>query len=188
MLTPPKSPSVEDFRGCMSETPRTVTTPLGPIEYAERGDGDTILAVHGTLGGWDQGLVVAEFLRVNGFKIIAPSRPGYLGTPLATGRTFALQIRFARAAALAHGDLLHGDLPEGPDRQSLPARHRRPPPLRVIAGSGSRIRSSQRRTSPGSTASGAPAPLGCRKGLSRRRAGRRSPAPSTPRYSASSLV
>lgn len=33
----------------------------------------------------------AEFLRVNGFKIIAPSRPGYLGTPLATGRTFAQQ-------------------------------------------------------------------------------------------------
>lgn len=91
MLPPLKSPSVEDFRECMAETPRTVTTPLGPIEYAERGDGDPILAVHGTLGGWDQGLVGAEFLRVNGFKIIAPSRPGYLGTPLSTGRTFAEQ-------------------------------------------------------------------------------------------------
>ena len=60
MLTPPKSPSVEDFRECMAETPRTVTTPLGGIEFAERGDGDPILAVHGTLGGWDQGLVGAE--------------------------------------------------------------------------------------------------------------------------------
>lgn len=91
MLTPPKSPSVEDFRECMAETPRTVNTASGAIEYAERGDGEPVLAIHGTLGGWDQGLVGAEFLRVNGLKIIAPSRPGYLGTPLSTGRTFAEQ-------------------------------------------------------------------------------------------------
>ena len=87
----PRSPSPDDFRGCLSETPRTVSTASGPVEYAERGDGDPILSVHGTLGGWDQGLVGAEFLRVNGFRIIAPSRPGYLGTPLETGRTFAQQ-------------------------------------------------------------------------------------------------
>ena len=91
MATAPISPSSEDFRGCLAETPRTVSTASGPIEYAERGRGEPILAVHGTLGGWDQGLVVAEFLRVNGFRIIAPSRPGYLGTPLSTGRTFAQQ-------------------------------------------------------------------------------------------------
>lgn len=91
MATTPRSPSPEDFRGCLSETPRTVSTASGPVEYAERGDGDPILAIHGTLGGWDQGLVGAEFLRLNGFRIIAPSRPGYLGTPLETGRTFAQQ-------------------------------------------------------------------------------------------------
>lgn len=76
---------------CFAETPRTVATASGPVEYAERGDGAAILSVHGTLGGWDQGLVAAEYLRVNGFRIIAPSRPGYLGTPLSTGRTFAQQ-------------------------------------------------------------------------------------------------
>lgn len=91
MLTPPRSPSVEDFRGCLAETPRTVTTSLGRIEYAERGEGEPILAIHGTLGGWDQGLVAAEYMRVNGFRIIAPSRPGYLGTPLSTGRMFREQ-------------------------------------------------------------------------------------------------
>ena len=91
MLPPPRSPSVEDFRGCLTETPRTVTTPLGRIEFAERGEGVPILAIHGTLGGWDQGLVSGEYMRVNGFRIIAPSRPGYLGTPLSTGRTFAQQ-------------------------------------------------------------------------------------------------
>ncbi|MGW4928385.1 alpha/beta fold hydrolase [Agromyces sp. NPDC004153] len=91
MLSPPRSPSPEELLGCLDETPRTVSTASGPLEYAERGDGDPILAIHGTLGGWDQGLVAGEFLRVNGFRIIAPSRPGYLGTPLATGRTFAQQ-------------------------------------------------------------------------------------------------
>lgn len=91
MVTEPRSPSTEDFRGCLAETPRTVSTASGPLEYAERGTGVPVLAVHGTLGGWDQGLVAAEFLRVNGFRIIAPSRPGYLGTPLSTGQTFAQQ-------------------------------------------------------------------------------------------------
>src|SRR5918993_1659278 len=91
MATVPRSPSSEDFRGCLSEPPRTVATASGPIEYAERGGGEPILALHGTLGGWDQGLVAAEYLRVNGFRIIAPSRPGYLGTPLSTGQTFAQQ-------------------------------------------------------------------------------------------------
>ncbi|MFH8249314.1 alpha/beta fold hydrolase [Microbacterium sp. B2969] len=85
------APTAEDFRSCMAETPRTVTTSAGSMEYAERGDGEPVLAVHGTLGGWDQGLVGAEFLRLNGYRVIAPSRPGYLGTPLTTGRTFAEQ-------------------------------------------------------------------------------------------------
>lgn len=91
MASATKSPVPDDYRDCMRETPRTVATAAGPVEYATRGDGQQVLAIHGTLGGWDQGLVGAEFLRVNGFRIIAPSRPGYLGTPLSTGRTFAEQ-------------------------------------------------------------------------------------------------
>jgi len=86
-----RSPSAEDYRACLAETPRTVGTAVGPIEVAERGRGEPVLVLHGTLGGWDQGLVSAEFLRVNGYRIIAPSRPGYLGTPLSTGPTFAEQ-------------------------------------------------------------------------------------------------
>lgn len=91
MAVVPRSPTSADFRECFAEVPRTVLTSSGPVEYADRGLGDAILSVHGTLGGWDQGLVAAEFLRLNGFHIIAPSRPGYLGTPLSTGPTFAQQ-------------------------------------------------------------------------------------------------
>jgi pimeloyl-ACP methyl ester carboxylesterase len=91
MATAPKSPTAEDFRAAMAEAPRIVQTASGPVEYAERGHGEAVLSIHGTQGGWDQGLVAGEYLRLNGFRIIAPSRPGYLGTPLSTGRTFAQQ-------------------------------------------------------------------------------------------------
>jgi pimeloyl-ACP methyl ester carboxylesterase len=76
----------EDLRDCLTHPRTTIATAVGPVEYAERGSGEPLLAVHGTLGGCDQGLVATEFFRANGFRIIAPSRPGYLGTPLATGR------------------------------------------------------------------------------------------------------
>lgn len=91
MAASPRSPTPADLRACLSETPRVVATASGPVEYAERGDGEAVLSVHGSFGGWEQGLVGAEFLRLNGFRVIAPSRPGYLGTPLSTGRTFAAQ-------------------------------------------------------------------------------------------------
>jgi hypothetical protein len=64
-------------------------TPRGPIEYATQGEGPAILIIHGTLGGYDQGMA---FVSQNpGFKSIAVSRPGYLRTPLQTGRTPAEQ-------------------------------------------------------------------------------------------------
>ncbi|MGC5585213.1 alpha/beta fold hydrolase [Ornithinimicrobium sp. W1665] len=91
MVTAPTSPTAEDFRAAMAEVPQIVHTASGPFEYAERGHGEAILSIHGSQGGWDQGLVAAEHLRLNGYRIIAPSRPGYLGTPLSTGRTFAQQ-------------------------------------------------------------------------------------------------
>ncbi len=81
----------DDLRACLAHPRITVSTSAGLIEYADRGSGEPLLAVHGTLGGCDQGLVATEFFRANGFRIIAPSRPGYLGTPLGTGRTPAEQ-------------------------------------------------------------------------------------------------
>ena len=82
-----RRPTPEELAECLTTQPHVLQTAAGPVEYAERGQGPALLAVHGSPGGYDQGLGLGEFFRVNGFKIIAPSRPGYLGTPLATGRT-----------------------------------------------------------------------------------------------------
>lgn len=80
-------PTPTEIAACLTHPPQVVETAAGPMEYAERGQGPPLLSVHGGPGGCDQGLGLGEFFRVNGFKIIAPSRPGYLGTPIATGRT-----------------------------------------------------------------------------------------------------
>lgn len=61
-----------------------LATPCGPIEYAEEGAGTPVLVQHGTGGGWDQGIAGARALVRHGFRIIAPSRFGYLRTPLPT--------------------------------------------------------------------------------------------------------
>ncbi|MDQ0093319.1 alpha/beta fold hydrolase [Paeniglutamicibacter psychrophenolicus] len=116
----------EDLRSCRSH-PRTIAdTAAGPVEYADRGQGEPILAVHGTLGGCDQGLVATEFFRVNGFRIIAPSRPGYLGTPLSTGSSPAEQAD-ALAALLdeigINGISVFGGSGGGPAAYALAARH-----------------------------------------------------------------
>jgi pimeloyl-ACP methyl ester carboxylesterase len=59
-----------------------IDSPGGPIEFAEAGDGPAVLVVHGAGGGFDQGLGLAEAYLGAGYRIIAPSRFGYLGTPL----------------------------------------------------------------------------------------------------------
>ena len=60
---------------------RIAQTALGPIEFAERGAGPPVLVVHGAAGGFDQGLLLAEALGAS-YRLIAPSRFGYLRTPL----------------------------------------------------------------------------------------------------------
>lgn len=57
-----------------------VRTAAGPVEYALRGSGPAILCLHGSGGGWDQGMAIASAFLPEGFRIIAPSRLGYLGT------------------------------------------------------------------------------------------------------------
>jgi len=61
---------------------KIINTDCGPIEYATLGEGPPVLVLHGTSGGWDQGIDSARGLVSHGYQIIAPSRFGYLRTPL----------------------------------------------------------------------------------------------------------
>lgn len=63
-------------------------TARGPVEFALAGDrrAPIVLLAHGTPGGYDQGFLFADLVR-RGFCVLTPSRPGYLRTPLALGRT-----------------------------------------------------------------------------------------------------
>jgi 2-hydroxy-6-oxonona-2,4-dienedioate hydrolase len=60
---------------------RVLSTACGPIEVAEEGDGPPVLVVHGTGGGYDQGLNFLRRSTGEGFHRIAISRFGYLRTP-----------------------------------------------------------------------------------------------------------
>ena len=64
------------------------STQKGKIEYATLGEGPVVMCIHGMPGGFDQGILGFDWLATAGFRIIAPSRPGYLGTPLETGKTY----------------------------------------------------------------------------------------------------
>jgi len=88
-----------DGRATMLETER------GPVQVAREGNGPKVMAIHGSPGGFDQGLVWARHLRDGGCELIAPSRPGYLRTPLDSGRSPAQQADLYAAML----DALHID-------------------------------------------------------------------------------
>lgn len=63
-----------------------IETSKGAVECAVFGEGPAVLALHGAMGGYDQSLLLARAaLGTSGFRVIAVSRPGYLGTKLALG-------------------------------------------------------------------------------------------------------
>jgi len=103
-------------------------TRLGPIECAIAGDGPALLALHGAMGGHDQSRILAQALTgpKPDRRVLAVSRPGYLGTPLGAGDTperqadlfaallDALGIDAATVAAVSAG---------GPSALHFAARH-----------------------------------------------------------------
>jgi pimeloyl-ACP methyl ester carboxylesterase len=69
---------------------RVIDTGNGKLEYAEVGDGEPVLAIHGIFGGCDAGLLSFGDL-VPHRRVIAPSRFGYLGSSMPDGATPAMQ-------------------------------------------------------------------------------------------------
>jgi pimeloyl-ACP methyl ester carboxylesterase len=70
---------------------RLVRTRFGQMEVAEAGDGPPVLMVHGTGGGFDQALAMAAPLVAMGWRVIAPSRIGYLRSDYPDGSTPATE-------------------------------------------------------------------------------------------------
>ena len=65
-----------------------IETRRGAVECAASGDGPAVLLIHGAMGGYDQSVLLGcAAVGRSGFRFVAVSRPGYLGTPLAAGKT-----------------------------------------------------------------------------------------------------
>ena len=62
-------------------------TARGDVQLARDGQGPPVLVSHGGPGGFDLGLAWCRHLRDGGCELLAPSRPGYLRTPLRSGRS-----------------------------------------------------------------------------------------------------
>jgi pimeloyl-ACP methyl ester carboxylesterase len=119
-----------------------ISTPWGAVEYAERGDGDPVLVVHGIFHNCVGGLLsVRDF---SDDRFIAPSRFGYLGSSIppnarpaaqadafaalldalgidridvigeSAGATSALQLALRHPERVKHLAVLVGNLPGSP--------------------------------------------------------------------------
>ena len=104
-----------------------LATRCGPVQYAEVGSGPALLVVHGAGGGFDQALEVAGGFARHGWRVIAVSRFGYLGTPLPQDASPEAQAD-AHACALDALDIprtaVLGASAGAPSAMQLALRHR----------------------------------------------------------------
>ena len=70
---------------------KTIETSFGTLEYAEMGTGEPLLVVHGASGGFDQSLDMTGAMAARGYRLIAPSRFGYLRSALPAKVSTAMQ-------------------------------------------------------------------------------------------------
>jgi pimeloyl-ACP methyl ester carboxylesterase len=62
----------------LSDRSHVIQISSGKLEYATAGEGPPLLMIHGTGGGFDQGMTFTEGLLPHGYTVLAPSRFGYL--------------------------------------------------------------------------------------------------------------
>ncbi|EHQ36065.1 alpha/beta fold hydrolase [Methanoplanus limicola] len=76
---------------------KVIETEFGPVEYAIVGEGKPVLAFHGGGGGYDMAVLIYSMFSDAGFSLICPSRPGYLRTPLTSGKSIPAQVDLCAA-------------------------------------------------------------------------------------------
>ena len=69
----------------------TLQSSVGTLEYSVVGAGEPILALHGAGGGYDQAIDMTGALARYGYRLIAPSRSGYLRSSFPNDLTVSMQ-------------------------------------------------------------------------------------------------
>jgi pimeloyl-ACP methyl ester carboxylesterase len=69
----------------------TLQSSVGTLEYSVVGAGEPILALHGAGGGYDQAIDMTGALARYGYRLIAPSRFGYLRSSFPNNLTVSMQ-------------------------------------------------------------------------------------------------
>ena len=82
---------IESLRARLADESSILLTRHGPTEFADGGAGSPVLIVHGAGGGYDQGRLLADAFLPDAYRWIAPSRFGYLRTPLPAEPSTAAQ-------------------------------------------------------------------------------------------------
>lgn len=117
---------MRDIRAAIDGGSTVAETTAGAVEYAEAGEGEPMLLIHGAGGGYDQGLLIGRDFG-EGLRIIAPSRFGYLKTPVPQDSSPAAQAD-AHAALLdflsIRKCIVAGVSAGGPSAIELALRHR----------------------------------------------------------------
>lgn len=83
--------NLSDARARLIDDARSAITSFGRLEYALVGEGVPVLVIHGACGGFDQSVQMARALAERGYRLIAPSRFGYLGSTFPSGLTTSMQ-------------------------------------------------------------------------------------------------
>jgi pimeloyl-ACP methyl ester carboxylesterase len=84
--------------------PRVIETAAGKVEFdLTEGEGPVVLTSHGGFGGVDQARVMLGWLDPAHYQLLSVLRPGYLNTPLASGRSIEEQADLFAAVLDALG-------------------------------------------------------------------------------------
>jgi pimeloyl-ACP methyl ester carboxylesterase len=75
----------------LKERSKTIDSPYGTIEFVDIGEGKPVLISHGTMGGYDFGLLTAQGFLSGNYRLIIPSRFGYLQSSIPSDDSFEAQ-------------------------------------------------------------------------------------------------